>query len=157
MRNEIKAVFFLSGIVPYPIPFSNYWKQSATISTFAQTANMFLKIINSALIIFAVYMGLKQGWAMLNGDPKMLDMFNKWNFSKYAVKIFGVVTMISSLLVLFPKTFIFGNFLMATTILLIICFHLSDKDLKAAAIELPFFLLNFVIIYLQHPLSKQIK
>jgi len=115
---------------------------------------MFLKIINSALILFAVYMGLKQGWAMLNSDPKMLDMFSKWNFSKAAVKIFGAVTMISSLLILFPKTFIIGNFLMATTILLIICFHLSGKDLKGAAIELPFFILNLVIIYLQHPLIK---
>jgi hypothetical protein len=43
---------------------------------------------------------------------------------------------------------------MAAGILLIICFHLLDKDLKGAAIELPFLLLNLLIIYLQHPLAK---
>ena len=32
---------------------------------------MLIKILNSALIIFAVYMGLKQGWPC-NSDPKML-------------------------------------------------------------------------------------
>jgi hypothetical protein len=110
--------------------------------------------LNSALIIFAVYMGFKQGWAMFSGDPKMPDMFSKWNFSKAGVTIFGVITMVSTLLILFPKTFVIGNFLMATTILLIICFHLSDKDLKGASIELPFFILNIVIIYFQHPLGK---
>ena len=98
---------------------------------------MLIKILNSALILFAVYMGLKQGWAMLNSDPKMLDMFGKWNFSKAGIKIIGIVTILSALLILFPKTFLWGNFLMATTILLIICYHLSDKDLKGAAIELP--------------------
>ena len=115
---------------------------------------MLIKIFNSALIIFAIYMGCKQGWAMFSGDDKMLDMFSKWNFSRSGVKIFGIITMISTLLILFPKTFIIGNFLMATTILLIICFHLSGKDLKGAAIELPFFILNLVIIYFQHPLGK---
>ena len=54
----------------------------------------------------------------------------------------------------FPKTFVWGNFLMAATILLIMCFHLLDKDLKGFAIELPFLLLNLLIIYLQHPLAK---
>jgi hypothetical protein len=68
--------------------------------------------------------------------------------------IFGAVTLVSSLLILFPKTFIWGNFLMAATILCLVCFHLLDKNLKGAAIELPFLLINLVIIYLQYPLAK---
>ncbi|HJY14235.1 MAG TPA: DoxX family protein [Flavobacterium sp.] len=115
---------------------------------------MVLKIINSALILVAVFMGFKQGYAMLSGDPKMVEMFSKWNFSKTALMINGAVTIISAILILFPKTFVYGNFLMATGILLIICLHLLDKDLKGVAIELPFLLLNLVIIYLQHPLKN---
>ncbi|MCT4122290.1 DoxX family protein [Elizabethkingia anophelis] len=115
---------------------------------------MILKIINSALILVAVSMGFKQGYAMLSGKPEMVEMFNKWNFSKTALMINGAVTIISAILILFPKTFVYGNFLMAAGILLIICFHLLDRDLKGVAIELPFLLLNLVIIYLQHPLSK---
>lgn len=99
-------------------------------------------------------MGLKQGWAMLTGKPEMVEMFNKWNFSKTGLMINGAITILSALLILYPKTFLWGNFLMAAGILLIICLHLLDKDLKGMAIELPFLLLNLVIIYLQHPLSK---
>ncbi|MEJ0056647.1 MAG: hypothetical protein WDN75_13930 [Bacteroidota bacterium] len=116
--------------------------------------SIILKIINSLLILFAVYMGLKQGWAMSSGKTEMLDMFTKWNVGKTGVMIFGIVTMVSSVMILVPKTFLLGNFLMATSILLIVCFHLMHKDLKGVAVELPFFLLNWVIIYLQHPLDK---
>ncbi|TDX86137.1 DoxX family protein [Epilithonimonas xixisoli] len=115
---------------------------------------MILKLINSALILVAVFMGLKQGYAMFSGKPEMLEMFSKWNFSKTAVMINGAVTMIAALLILFPKTFVWGNFLMAAGILMIICLQLLNKDLKGAAIEIPFLLLNLVIIYLQHPLTK---
>ena len=115
---------------------------------------MILKILNSALILVAVFMGMKQGYAMFSGKPEMLEMFSKWNFSKTAVMINGAVTMIAALLILFPKTFVWGNFLMAAGILMIICLQLLNKDLKGAAIEIPFLLLNLVIIYLQHPLAK---
>jgi hypothetical protein len=115
---------------------------------------MILKILNSILILVAVFMGLKQGWAMFTTKPEMIEMFSKWNFSKTALMINGAVTMIAAILILFPKTFFFGNFLMAAGILLIICLRLLDRDLKGMAIELPFLLLNLVIIYLQHPFSK---
>lgn len=113
-----------------------------------------LKILNAILILGAVFMGLKQGWAMFSGKPEMLEMFSKWHFNKTEVMINGAITIISALLILHPKTFLWGNFLMSAGILLIICLHLLDKDLKGVAIELPFFLLNLIIIYLQHPLSK---
>ena len=115
---------------------------------------MILKIISSVLLLVAAFMGFKQGWAMLSAKPEMIELFSKWGFGKPGLMAMGIVTLLSSVLLLFPKTFVWGNFLMAAGILLIICFHLLDKDLKGVAIELPFFLLNLVIIYLQHPLSK---
>lgn len=114
---------------------------------------MILKIINPALILFAVFMGLKHGWNMLTVKPEMLAMFSKWNFSKNAIIINGAITLIASILILFPKTFVWGNLLMAAGILMIICMQLLHKDLKGVAIEIPFLLLNCVIIYLQHPLK----
>ena len=115
---------------------------------------MILKIINSILMLVAVFIGLKQGWAMFIGKPEMVEMFSKWNFNKTGLMINGAITIIGALLILHPKTFVWGNFIMAGGILLIICLHLLDKDIKGMAIELPFLLLNLVIIYLQHPLSK---
>lgn len=115
---------------------------------------MIIKILNSVLILFAVFMGVKHGWNMLNARPEMLEMFGKWNLGKNVVVINGAVTLLASVLILFPKTFVWGNFLMAAGILLIICMQLLQKDLKGAAIEIPFLLLNLVIIYLQHPLRN---
>ncbi len=37
---------------------------------------MIIKIFNSALILFAVYMGLKQGLAMITGKPEILAIFS---------------------------------------------------------------------------------
>lgn len=114
---------------------------------------MIQKVISAALLLGAVFMGFKQGFAMASGKPEMLDMFGKWGFGKTGVMVNGIITMLAAVLLLFPKTFVWGNFLMAAGILLIICFHLVDKDLKGVAIELPFLLLNLIIIYLQHPLK----
>lgn len=105
------------------------------------------------LILVAVLMGIKQGWAMVSGKTEMLEMFSKWNFSKIAVMVNGIVTIIAALLILFPKTFVWGNFLMAVGILMIICLQLLEKDLRGAAVEVPFLLLNLLIIYLQYPLK----
>lgn len=113
-----------------------------------------IKIINSVLIIIAVLMGLKQGYAMFSGKPEMLEMFSKWGFNKTGLMINGAITIIGALLILFPKTFVWGNFLMAAGILMIICFQLLDKDMKGVLVELPFILLNLVIIYFQYPFTK---
>ncbi len=115
---------------------------------------MITKIISGILALVAVFMGLKQGWAMVSAKPEMMEMFSKWGFTKTTLAINGALTMLSAILILFPKTFLWGNFLMAAGILLIICFHLLHHDLKGAAIELPFLFINLVLIYLHHPLSK---
>lgn len=114
-----------------------------------------LRILNIALILFALFMGLKQGWAMVSGKTEMIDLFSKWNIGRTGVQVIGVITIAGALMMLLPKTFVWGNFIMAATILMIIAFHLSDRDWKGVAIELPFFLLSLIIIYLQYPFSKQ--
>ena len=117
---------------------------------------MIVKILNAGLMLFAIFMGLKHGWNMLTAKPEMLEMFGKWNLDKNFVMVNGAVTLLSAILILFPKTFVWGNFLMAAGILLIICMQLLYKDLKGVAIEIPFLLLNLVIIYLQHPLKSNV-
>ncbi len=109
------------------------------------------------LILFALYMGLKQGSAMLTGKPQMLELFGKWPIGRGGIAILGACTLIAAVLVLFPKTFIYGNFITAAGILLIIAFHLSDRNLKGAALELPFLLLSLVIIYPQYPFPDLFK
>ncbi|GAB3715059.1 hypothetical protein GCM10027592_55330 [Spirosoma flavus] len=97
-----------------------------------------LKILNTALILFALYMGLKQGWAMLSGKPEITAMFSKWAIGKTGLLIVGFITMLGAVLVLFPQTFIWANFITATGMLLIIAFHLRDRAMKGIRIDLPF-------------------
>ena len=63
---------------------------------------------------------------MITSKPEIMAIFNKACFSTTLVMFIGLIT----------------------------CLHLADRDLKGVAIELPFFLLNGLIIYLQHPLAK---
>lgn len=115
---------------------------------------MFVKILSTVLILLVVFMGFKQGYGMLTIKPQMLEMFGKWGFNKTGIAVNGIITILSAILILFPRTFIWGNFIMAAGILLIMCFELLHKDFKGAAIELPFLLLNLAILYLNHPLNK---
>jgi hypothetical protein len=114
---------------------------------------MILKIINAVLILVAVYMGAKQGWAMVSGKPEMLQMLGKLGLNNTAITILGAFTLLSAVMIIIPQTFVWGNFLMAGTILLIMCLELFHGDLKGAFIELPFIILNLIIIYFKHPLK----
>lgn len=119
-----------------------------------KTIDMAIKIINTILMLFAAYMGIKHGWAGISGKTEVLEMFAKWNISKSGVMAISSLTLLGVVLMLIPKTFLWGSFLTAAVILLIICFHLRDRDLKGVLIEIPFLLLSLLIIYLKHPLTK---
>ena len=110
-------------------------------------------ILTITLIVFAAFMGVKQGLLMMQPKPEVLEMFVKWGLEKAEMNILGMLTLLSGLLIIIPKTFFAGNLLMASVILIIICFQLQQRDLKGFAIELPFFFLNLVLLYLQHPIN----
>jgi hypothetical protein len=113
---------------------------------------MIIKFINIILMAVAVFMGIRQGWAMISAKQEMIAMFDKWDISAIGVLILGGFTVLSAFLILFPQTFVYGNVLIASTILLIIGFHLHDTDWQGVLTELPFLLLNLVIISLKYPL-----
>ncbi|MFP7655293.1 hypothetical protein [Chryseobacterium proteolyticum] len=112
---------------------------------------MILKILTIALIVFAMYMGFKQGIAMVSGKPEMLQMLGRIGMNNTAVMVLGIITIISAVLIVIPQTFFWGNFLMAGTILLIMGLELFHGDIKGALIELPFMGLNLLIIFLNYP------
>ena len=99
---------------------------------------MAIKIINSILILFAACVASKQGYNMISGKPEMVIAFSKWGFSDMGMMGMGIVTLFSVLMMLNPQTFLLGNFLSATSILLIISLHLRDSNLEGAVIEFPF-------------------
>lgn len=115
---------------------------------------MTIKIITLAILLLTAFMGFRQGYAMVTGTPEMIDLFEKWNFSRTGSTVFGAITILSAAMILFPKTYFLGNSIMALSILLIICLHLSAKDLKAASIEIPFIVMNLILIYFGYPFAR---
>ncbi|WP_316635406.1 hypothetical protein [uncultured Flavobacterium sp.] len=115
---------------------------------------MFLKIIHAGLFLFVVFMGIKQGYAIISGETEMIRMFEDFNFNKTQILVFGIITLISGFLIFHPKTFLAGNFIMATTILLLMVLQIQNQNLKGAIVEMPFLLMNIVLVYWKYPFSK---
>jgi hypothetical protein len=122
---------------------------------FLNFKKMILKITHVVLFLFVVFMGIKQGFSMIIGTPEMIKMFEDFNFNTTEILAFGIITLISSILIFHPKTFLVGNFLMATTILLLIFLQLQNYNTKGAFIELPFLMLNIILVYWQYPLKNK--
>ena len=80
-------------------------------------------------MLFAAYMGIKHGWAGVSGKPKSWKCLLSGT-SVSRVMAISSITLLGVVLMLIPKTFLWGNFLTAAIILLIICFHLQDRDFK---------------------------
>jgi len=112
------------------------------------------KIFSAILILFSLFMGFKHGIAMTLGKPGMLEMFGRWDIPKFAIQSLGIVGLAGTACLVFPRTFMWGNFITAGLILFIMIQFLTTRDMKGFLIELPFFLLPLLMIYLRHPLAK---
>jgi hypothetical protein len=115
---------------------------------------MIIKIIHTGLLLFVVFMGIKQGFAMIGASPEMIKMLKELNFNKTQILVFGIITLISTILIFHPKTFLAGNFLMAATILFLMFLQLQNQNLKGAFIELPFLMMNIILVYLKYPFQN---
>lgn len=112
---------------------------------------MATKTISGILVLVILFMGIKQGLAMVQSKPEMLTMFSKFGFNKTVVIVLGILLLLSIVLIVIPQTFVYGNFLMAAIILFLLCFQLYLGNIKGAFMEIPFLLLNLIAIYLKHP------
>ncbi len=111
------------------------------------------KIVNALLIVIAVYMGLKAGWAILTDKPEMVQLFESWGVGRIGRILFAAVGSIGAFLLLHPKTYVWGNYLILMVILFLIVQYVNAHDWKGVLVEAPFFFLQLVILYLEHPLA----
>lgn len=73
------------------------------------------------------------------------------DFAEWAIPILGVLALLVGVLLLFPKTYFLGNLLNAMSIVLIMAFALRAGNYKLALMEIPFFLLPLLMIWLKYP------
>jgi hypothetical protein len=116
---------------------------------------MSIRTLYTLLMAFVVYMGVRHGWAMIFRKVEDPEIFDKWAWTNAQIKAFGIITIIGSLFILFPDTFLLGNVILATTIFLIFRVQVSLGNVKGALIEVPFLLMIFLLIYYQYPMIKQ--
>lgn len=111
------------------------------------------QISNTLLMVIAAFMSTEQGVSMMNPKQSLTDMFAAYGVTKPQLKILGSVTLLSGILTLSPVTFLAGMVLTAAETLFVIFLRFRHKDLKGFAIELPFIMLNILMIYLQYPVK----
>lgn len=111
-------------------------------------------ILTITLTVITAFMGVKQGLIMISPPHDVLQTYLEWGLGKSDMKVLGILTLASAILMVIPRTFFAGNLVMALVILVIISFQIQQKDIKSFAIEVPFFILNLILIYLQHPINS---
>jgi len=116
---------------------------------------MIVKILSSILILVTVYLNFKHGWAGINNNmkPEEVKMMADLGLNKTMVTIISVLSLAVCLLTLLPPTFFIGNLLNAILIVVIMAFALRTGNYKIAFMELPFFAMPMLLIYLRHPLA----
>lgn len=114
-----------------------------------------IRIISSILILINLFFGLSHGLrAFRKPSAAYLQMMTTLGITDSIRLIIGIWAILSSVLILFPKTFFIGNVLRAVLLLLMMSLALKGGNYKFALIEIPFLLIPLVLIYLEHPFKN---
>jgi len=112
-----------------------------------------IKIVSAAAILFTAFMSIRHGIAGLRMNRDSVKMLNDIGFSDKLVVPFSILTIISGIAVLIPRTFMFGCVLNAVLILVIMIFALFTRQFKTALIEVPFLAIPVMMIYMGYPVQ----
>ncbi len=116
---------------------------------------MTTKIISGILLLITVYFGISHGSRVFQKPImqylEMMDLLGITNSLRIA---FGILSIGSALLILFPKTFFVGNVIRALLLILMMALALKAGNYKFALVEIPFVMMPLLLIYFSHPLKN---
>lgn len=116
---------------------------------------MTTKIISGVLLIVTVYFGFSHGSRVFQKPSEQyLEMMTKLGITNPMRIGFGVISILSASLILFPKTFFLGNTIRAILLIVMMALALKAGNFKFALIEIPFVMMPLILIYLGHPLKN---
>lgn len=119
---------------------------------------MIVRIISGILILTNLYTSISHGSRTFRKpSAEYLEMMESLGITDSMRIVAGVWSMISAILILWPKTFFIGNVLRAMLLLIMMCLALKMGNYKFALIEIPFLLIPLVLIYLDHPFKNGFK
>lgn len=110
-------------------------------------------IISLVLLVISVALSFKHGWDTFNykNNPQSLKMMNELGIGEALIPLFGGLTILVGILLLFPRTFFWGNVLNAISIVFIMALALRAGNTKMALMEIPFLLIPLAMIWLKYP------
>lgn len=114
-----------------------------------------MKIISILLILASVFLGIKHGWdAFQPNNAEQAKMMATLGISKTVLPFFGVMSIVSALMLLFPQTFFLANLVHAFSIVLIMALASRAGDVKIVLMEIPFLIIPLLLLWLKHPFPK---
>ncbi|HTN17883.1 MAG TPA: DoxX family protein [Chitinophagaceae bacterium] len=113
-------------------------------------------IISLVLLITSVALSFKHGWDTLQykSNPQSLQMMNELGMDTSFIPVLGTLAIVTGMLLLFPKTFFWGNVLHALSIVLIMALALRAGNVKMVLMEIPFLMMPLVMIWLKYPFKN---
>ncbi len=113
------------------------------------------RIISGLLILITVFFGVSHGSrAFQKPSLEYLEIMKSIGITQTTRIIIGCWAILSSVLILFPKTFFIGNATRAVFLVVMMALALKAGNYKFASIEIPFLLMPLLLIYLGHPLKN---
>jgi hypothetical protein len=117
--------------------------------------SLFLKFFAAALLLTTVALSARQGWGMLTDQPPVRELLQPLGLGRLSRLLLGSVVLLGAGLTVFPGTFLWGSYLSAAGILLILALQLHHQNVAGAVVEVPFLGLTLLVLYLRHPLALQ--
>ncbi|HBI90129.1 MAG TPA: hypothetical protein DDY75_20065 [Sphingobacterium sp.] len=119
---------------------------------------MVRNIISLVLLLVSVFLAFKHGWDTFNykKNPESFKMMNELGITEPMIPVFGGMTLLIGFLLLFPKTFFFGNMLNAISIVIIMALAVKAGNFKMVMMEIPFLIIPLVMIWLKYPFYKNL-
>jgi hypothetical protein len=117
---------------------------------------MIKNIISLVLLIVSAGLSFSHGWGSFNYKKNLesFKMMSELGLSEWTMPVFGVSAMCVGVLMLIPKTFFIGNLLNAISVVFIMAMALRVGNIRIALIEIPFFLIPLLLIWLKYPFTK---
>lgn len=119
--------------------------------------NVVIKHIILLIIVFVLMKEIFNGIDIINLYNSLINVFLEWGFSTKGIIILGIITIMCSILLLIPYTFVWVNCLIASKSFLIIFLYLLDSNIKAAFLESPLLFLIIVMVYFKYPFISNIE
>lgn len=117
---------------------------------------MLKNLLSLAFLLVSAVLSFKHGWDsfMIKKNPEAAKMMDVLGISPSFAPVLGVLSILTGLLLLFPKTFFTGNLLNALTIICIMALSLRAGNVKMALLEIPFLFMPLLLIWLKYPFKN---